>query len=352
MKETFAIIGAGNGGLAFAAYLSSRGAVIKALCDKRADWLETLSRAGVLRAVGPHLRHEMPMPRLTTNPVEAAQDASVVLVVTTANAHVELARALALGVRKHQVVVLCPGYLGGAFLFRNVLRAAGCVEEPIVAELTLLPFAARVLEPGVVGIRAIKRWVLCGAIRTGQTAEVVKRLSGYLPMLGPARDTLETGLNNVNPVVHVPGTLLNLGLVDAGVFRDLDFYEVLRGRVAKVIREVDGERVALARSLGYSVPTLEEFDARSYEGVRRAYAVGGAQERWAETANVPPRYLDEDVPMGLVPLASIGRSIGRRLRVTELLIELASVVQNVDYWGTGRSLEALGAENARELAGE
>ncbi|MCS7235273.1 MAG: hypothetical protein RMM30_04775, partial [Armatimonadota bacterium] len=68
MEHRFAIIGAGNGGLAFACYLSSRGAQVSGLCDRREDWLAALERAGRLRATGPHLEHEMPVPPLVTDP--------------------------------------------------------------------------------------------------------------------------------------------------------------------------------------------------------------------------------------------------------------------------------------------
>lgn len=352
MTERFAIIGAGNGGLAFACYLASRGGEVVALCDRRADWLQALRQAGTLRAVGPHLEYEMALPKLVAEPADAVREATVILVVTTANAHEEVAVSLAPALQSEQRVLLCPGYLGGALVFHKALRGAGCRTEPEVGELALLPFAARVLEPGVVGIRAIKRWVLCAAFRRQRTAALVEQLANYLPMLQAARDVLEVGLNNVNPVVHVPGTLLNLGLVDAGLLVKMDFYEVLVGRVGKVIEMVDQERLRLGVALGYSLLPLPEFDRKSYEGVERAYSVGEAAKLWPEATNVPPRYLDEDVPMGLVPLVSLGQAVGLRLSASELLIELACRVQGVDYWAAGRTLKRLDVRDVDELRGE
>lgn len=351
MGQRFAIVGAGNGGLAFACYLASRGGEVAALCDKRSDWLAALRDAGTLRAVGPHLACEISMPSLTEDPAEVARQASVVLVVTTANAHEEVAQRLAHGLRDGQVVLLCPGYLGGAVLFHRVLREAGCRADVTVGELALLPFAARVVQPGTVAVRAVKRWVLVAALQRERTGTLVEQLLPYLPMLAPARDVLEVGLNNVNPVVHVPGTLLNLGLVDAGVFQSLDFYACLGGRVWRAIEAVDRERLSVGEALGYSLLSLEEFDRRSYEGVERAYIGGEAGDRWAEAANVPPRYLDEDVPMGLVPLVEMGRRWGGRVKYSELLVELACLVQGVDYWRTGRTLHSLGVTDPEHLRG-
>ncbi len=349
--QRFAIVGAGNGGLAFACYLASRGGEVAALCDKRHDWLAALKEAGMLRSVGPHLACEIPMPHLTEDAAEAASSSLVILVVTTANAHEEVARELALALRDGQLVLLCPGYLGGSLLFRRILQESGCEADVTVAELALLPFAARVVEPGTVAVRAIKRWVLAAAVQRRRTATVVGQLLPYLPMLAPGRDVLEVGLHNVNPVVHVPGALLNLGLVDAGVFHAVDFYDCLRGRVMRVVDEVDRERLSVGAALGYSLPSLEEFDRRSYAGVQRAYIGGGAGTRWAEAANVPPRYLEEDVPMGLVPLVELGRRWGGRVKYSELLVELACLAQGVDYWRAGRTLEKLGVTQVEDLQG-
>jgi len=349
--QRFAIVGAGNGGLAFACYLASRGGEVAALCDKRRDWLAALKEAGMLRSVGPHLACEIPMPHLTEDAAEAAASSSVILVVTTANAHEEVARELAWALRDGQLVLLCPGYLGGSLLFRRILQESGCEADVTVGELALLPFAARVVEPGTVAVRAIKRWVLAAALDRRRTSSLVEQLLPYLPMLAPARDVLEVGLNNVNPVVHVPGTLLNLGLLDAGVFQNLDFYECLRGRVRRVIEAVDQERLSVGQALGYSLLSLEEFDRRSYEGIERVYVGGEAGARWAEAANVPPRYLDEDVPMGLVPLVELGRRWGGRVKYSELLVELACLAQGVDYWRAGRTLEKLGVTQVEDLQG-
>jgi len=266
--QRFAIVGAGNGGLTFACYLASRGGEVVALCDKRRDWLAALKEAGTLRSVGPHLACEIPMPHLTEDPAEAAASGSVILVVTTANAHAEVARQLAPGLRDGQLLLLCPGYLGGSVLFRRVLREAGCGVDLTVGELALLPFAARVVQPGTVAVRAVKRWVLAAALDRRRTSALVEQLLPYLPMLAPARDVLEVGLNNVNPVVHVPGALLNLGLLDAGVFQNLDFYECLRGRVRRVIEAVDQERLSVGQALGYSLLSLEGFERRASESKR------------------------------------------------------------------------------------
>ena len=54
------------------------------------------------------------------------------------------------------------------------------------------------------------------------------------------------------------------------------------------------------------------------------------------------RYLTEDVPMGLVFFASLGKALGVPTPIAEALINIASAVGQTDYWKTGRTLERLG----------
>ncbi len=57
------------------------------------------------------------------------------------------------------------------------------------------------------------------------------------------------------------------------------------------------------------------------------------------------RYVNEDIPMSLVPLASIGRMLGVRVRGMESLIRLACIIRKKDYWESGRTVERLGIDH-------
>jgi len=57
------------------------------------------------------------------------------------------------------------------------------------------------------------------------------------------------------------------------------------------------------------------------------------------------RYLTEDVPTSLVPIASVGKKFGVDTPVINSLIELASRLNNCNYWEEGRTVEKLGIEN-------
>jgi opine dehydrogenase len=54
------------------------------------------------------------------------------------------------------------------------------------------------------------------------------------------------------------------------------------------------------------------------------------------------RLITEDIPYGLVPLASFGRLAGVPTPVMEALITLASTINQTDYRQVGRTVESLG----------
>jgi opine dehydrogenase len=54
------------------------------------------------------------------------------------------------------------------------------------------------------------------------------------------------------------------------------------------------------------------------------------------------RYVEEDVPYGLVPIAAIARTLGLHTPCTDAVVTLASVASGQDFARSGRTLERLG----------
>lgn len=59
-------------------------------------------------------------------------------------------------------------------------------------------------------------------------------------------------------------------------------------------------------------------------------------------ATLNHRYIFEDVPMSLVPIASLGQYCGVSVRGMDAIIRLACITHSTDYWRRGRTLERLG----------
>ena len=61
-------------------------------------------------------------------------------------------------------------------------------------------------------------------------------------------------------------------------------------------------------------------------------------------ATLKHRYITEDVPMSLVPIAALGQRYGVRVRAMDSIIRQACIIHHTDYWRRGRTLDKLGIE--------
>jgi opine dehydrogenase len=102
-------------------------------------------------------------------------------------------------------------------------------------------------------------------------------------------------------------------------------------------------------ALGYPAPhwTLAEYYG---EGVEKRSMYGPSAHGkltdsgdWREKIDLRThRYMREDIQLGLVLIASIGRLAGVPMPVTDGLLALASAVTGEDLFANGRSLASLG----------
>ena len=141
-------------------------------------------------------------------------------------------------------------------------------------------------------------------------------------------------------------TLLNAARIENDQGRFEFYMDGISPRVAGVLEAVDRERKAVAALLGVEVQSLVEWLASAYratgsdlfEAVRANEGYRGI----TAPSTLEHRYILEDVPMSLVPIASAGRAFGLKSQAIEALILLAGLIMDTNYWTRGRTLESLG----------
>jgi opine dehydrogenase len=331
-----AVLGAGAGGCGAAAELVRRGADVR-LYNRSAERLAPLRSQGGLRVTGPVFSGFVEIPLITSRLEEALDGADLVWILTTAHGHAHYAEACAPHLRPEQTVVLSPGS-AGSLVARQVLRARG-VRVGLVETLTL-PVAARILEPGTVTIYTRIR-LRTAALPARDTPAAVERLRPFVDPI-PATNVLELTLLNPNYLIHPLPYLLNLGEIERtdGIFA---FYGLgWTPSVLKTVRVLDGEKMAVCRALGLPAPDIDAVYEEFGTGPMYRQSADAARTRVDTIPKVDDRFLDEDVPLALVTLASVGRMVGVPTPVADAAIELASTVRGVDYWKIGRTVEALG----------
>jgi opine dehydrogenase len=115
-----------------------------------------------------------------------------------------------------------------------------------------------------------------------------------------------------------------------------------------VLEYLDGERVAVAAALGVHTVSAREWLYLTYDSPGRdlyeAIQNTGGYRGIRAPHNTLHRYVTEDVPMSLVPLASIGRMLGVPVPMMETVINIANVMHDKDYWKEGRTVQHMGLE--------
>jgi opine dehydrogenase len=262
---------------------------------------------------------------------------------------VDIARSMAPFLKHDQIIVLHPGRTCGAIEFDKVLRDSGCKAEVTVSEAETFIYASRADGPAQSRIFRIKEAVPLAALPATQTKKVLETISAAYPQFIDGVDVLHTGLNNMGAIFHPGITILNAGWIEA-THGEFQFYiDGVTPGVARILEVLDRERVTVASALGLRARTALEWLHLAYDtqGDDLHEAIHNQPGYYGINAptSLKHRYIFEDVPMSLVPMAALGTRYGVSVRGMDSMIRLANFIHRTDYWRRGRTLEKLGIEN-------
>ncbi|MBT9134523.1 MAG: Opine dehydrogenase [Firmicutes bacterium] len=339
-----AVLGAGHGGQAMAGHLGLKGCEV-ALYNRSQDRIAPIQIAGGIELTG-QVEGVGRLALVTTDIELAVKDAELIMVVVPANGHAPMAEAVAPYLVDGQIVVLHPGRTGGALEFVNTIRSNGCVADVIVSEASTLIYACRMLNPAKVHIFGIKNIIPVAAIPSYRTPEVINKLNSVYPQFVPGDNVLKTSLDNIGAIFHPALTILNAGRIES-THGEFEFYmDGATPAVTRVLETLDNERVAVAAALGIRAMSAREWLYVAYDAPGRTLFEAMQANIGYKGISAPPttlmRYITEDVPMSLVPIASIGAHLGVPTPMMDSMIHLASVIHDVDYWAEGRTVDTMG----------
>jgi opine dehydrogenase len=349
-KETrYTVIGAGHGGKAMAAHLALMGFPIT-LYNRTPENVAVIKARGGIELGsyegGPHGFGQMAL--VTSDMGEALEQAEVIMVVVPATGHADIARVTAPHLRDGQIVVLNPGRTGGALEFVHVLGERGCQADVTVAEAETLIYACRSDGPAQARIFRMKEAVPLAALPATRTPRVLEALASAFPLFIDGTSVLHTGLNNMGAIFHPTLTLLNAGRIES-TGGEFQFYiDGVTPSVARVLEALDRERVTVAAALGIRARTglgwlrmaYDATGANLYEAIHNQPGYRGIKA----PSTLNHRYITEDVPMSLVPIAALGQRYGVQVRAMDSVIRQACIIHQTDYWRRGRTLDKLGIE--------
>jgi opine dehydrogenase len=344
---SFCVLGAGHGGTAMAGHLSMLGCKVNLFNRTKARILPVKERGGIdVRGV---VNGFASLNIVTADPAEAISGVDILMVVVPATGHAEMAGIVAPHIKDGQILVLNPGRTGGALEVAQVIRQLNPFVRPFLAEAQRLLYAARVTNPGQVHIFGIKNSVPLATLPAYHITDVLPMIRKALPQFVPGDNVLKTSLDNIGAVFHPAITVLNAGRIE-DTHGDFEYYvQGVTPAVAAVLEAIDRERVEVANALGIRANTAREWLYLAYDAPGKtlfdAMRANAGYNGIKSPGVINHRYITEDVPTSLVPIASIGEMLGVPTPAMRAMIYLASAMHGIDYWAEGRTVDRLGIEH-------
>jgi opine dehydrogenase len=345
-----AVVGAGNGGLGSAFDFAQHGHDVALYAQpEHGENLVPVANAGGITSRG-DLEGFAPIRYAGHDAGEAVAGAELVVLVGPAYSTEPLASEVAPHLSDRAAVLICPGSCAGAIAFKRAARLGLDDDRYTVGETSTLPYAVRVVEPGVVNVfHKLTAGVYVAAVPRSGTERLHDLVKDVWPAVEPADSVFQTTLQNGNPVIHPAVTLLNAGLIERTHGGFLFYEEGVTDGVGRLIEAVDNERLAIAGRLGVTVLSEPALGVKqgymSEENYSTGYSTAPGFRGIAAQGQLDHRYLTEDVGYSLVFLTDLAARLGVATPVMNAVIDIASVVLARDFRAERRrTMSSLGLD--------
>lgn len=340
----FCVLGAGHGGLAMAGHLAIMGFRVN-LYDRKKSRIRPVQIRKGIKVKGEVEGFGM-IELITTNIEQAIETVDILMVVVQANGHCFIAQKCAPYLKENQIVILNPGRTGGALEFFNILKKQNLKKLPFIAETQAFIYDSRARGPAHVEIFSIKNSVPLATLSAHWIPFVLKIINRAFPQFVTGDNIFKTSFNNIGAVFHPALTVLNAAWIEE-THGDFEYYIQGASRsVTKVLEKLDKERLEVAAALGVRAMSAKNWLYTAYSAIGENLYEAMEDNVGYHGIKAPDRlhhrYIDEDVPMSLVPLASIGEMLKVDTPTIKSIIQLASIMRGKDFRKRGRTVEKLG----------
>ncbi|MBR1907691.1 NAD/NADP octopine/nopaline dehydrogenase family protein [bacterium] len=343
------ILGAGHGGLAMAADLTLAGQNIKLSAvsghDKNIKILKALGNIHIngVTSIG-NAPFDIKTNFVCEDIKETINFADIIMIVTPAFAQDVYNELIINHGKKGQIVVFpCGGF--SALNFYNELKIHGRENDFIVGETASLIYTTKITGPAEILIKSIKNRVQFSALPENRADYALEVLNKIYPQFYKAENVWQTSFNNPSSILHTVTTLLNMSRIEMfGSYKN-SFFDITPS-VARVMEKLDKERLEIAKhfysnplSLNQIMCSLYNLKTENiYETIKsiKAYTIQRSPE------DMTHRYVSEDIPYSLVPIASLGRKLNLKTTNMDSIINIACMCNDKNYWANGRTADKLG----------
>ena len=340
-----AVIGAGNGGQAIAGYAALKGYEVS-LFDRNETKIKELQLKGFIELKG-KIKGIGKIKLYTSEISDAISEADLVMITTVANAHAEVARAMAPYIKEDQIIILNPGRTCGALVFNQALNRVGCDKRYYLAEAQTLVYACRIIENGIVNIIGVKDEVLLSALPASDTEHIIDVLHPFYPCFVKTDNVLRTSLENIGAMFHPCVCLFNAATIERQ--DEFWFYKDMTDQVASFIEKFDQERLAVGNAYGVNLLNVKEWIKFAYKDTKGETLCERMKNNPAyydikAPGTIFTRQLTEDIPTGVLPIMELGKAAGVDVTLHASMVATIEALLNMDFHTDGRSLKNLGLE--------
>jgi opine dehydrogenase len=298
---------------------------------------------------------------ITTEISEALKGAGLVILAIPAKGHRFFFEKMIPYLEDGQIISIFPDNFGSLML-RNMMGEKGCDLDVTIGGWSSAPYGVRVIEPGKIDCILRTRNLLGDALPSKDGDRFFEILRGIPAFNGTTElkkgDTIiGVDLSNPNPVIHVPGSILNVGAMEVSEMEGTlgipkGKYSMYKHGMSPAISRVQfafyQEERKIAEAMGIKI-----IEHREDQFFWKASVMG--IEFWSPFVDVviPPivgpdsvehRYFTEDIPVGTVVRYNLAKKFGVEVPVMESLIQIGSIICNQDFLKEGISLKELGIE--------
>ena len=287
---------------------------------------------------------------LTTDIREATDQADITMLVVPGFAHEAFMDACLPSLPRNQIMLNWTSYWSSLRFYPLTRRIAR--SDIVMAEASILPYMTEKTPEGNILVRAVKEQLWIAALPTKHTPIVLNIIKDLYPQAIGVENVLWTSLNNINVPFHAVTAMMNAALWEHTT-GDFDFFGYgISPTVGRVAEAVDDERINVGKSLGIATLRLPELLKKVYS----KYGANGdtsyetlhnlkSHATWRPRVSLA-NYGDvqEDVPFGLVPLASFGDQFRVPTPMIDSIIHLASVAVQKNFLEIGADVRKLGVK--------
>jgi len=344
VSKRIAVLGAGNGGCTIAADLTLNGYEVNLYeIPELAESFKPIQQTKEIIISGKSNNGTARLNMATTNIGEAVDGVETIFVVVPSFGHKRIAELLVPLLTDGKLIALFPGAFG-TITFLEEMKRQKIDADVTFAEAATIPYGTRLKSRNEVIVHITTLILPVGVFPARRTETVIAELKKCYPETIASRDILDAALNNLNPVTHPAPAILSTSWIEQKPDEFYLYRDGVTDSVKKVMIAMDRERIEVRKACGIETEHYGYHQFEPFEVFEDYFGKGGLVEagyKMKGPSSMQNRYITEDIPYGLVFFSTMGKKVGVKTPVCDAIINLASTINETDYWETGANIEKM-----------